>query len=752
MLSLYGSLKVPGVDHVVLYRDDENPHKFYMVPERPTIARDDEGNPLFTFILYARDVDRLAPDEREVQRAYLSLSTQVAVSAEDEAQIRAHLRRILNGERNRGYRFLRLPIFRVEPELAYPPVFTKGAVEFKTFSEDLVPFTAGSQAPSLIGSNLASFSQMLSQDGSELFRQSVEKGIVPSIIEYNLSFLARIPAISIHIYGNRRDFYEELKEHTIVTHTKKKNGQVVYKKTWPEIGSLKEFRDLFHSLTIEIDDGDFREADPSDNVTQELEQLAFRIIETNILPSFFETAFEPATEEQSNNKWLKEIEKELTGEIDIRINRSDVIEHNVNPNSQLGEVLTPDEIARQTLYVDLGNPFFSELDVTVNANVNFADDPVYALKVFLDYDHQDDVRGVRVKRAKEVLFRSADEVGRFRQIMAKDSSGAPKDSYNFWSEIIYKNTGESIRIPRSGSLTSRERQLVISYRRLGFVKVTLFLGLMPESVRSVRVDMRYPGSHLPSAEQSFELTREKPTATFFTYTGKEGEPGPYRYRITYNMANGQRMESPEEAAQSETLTITDPFEHTMSARFLAQANFQTVEKILVDARYRDPANDFFADHHAELMSNGEISVWNVPLRDPSLRQFEYDVIVINRDGSRDELKNRKRELGETIAVPSAASDVLEVTIVPALVDWAKYQLVLLYLEYSDPANGIHETKNYAFRAADANLDQTWKVLLRDPQKSEFRYRLRFLGFDRADNREVTWTSTSDPILVLEAPA
>ena len=60
MLSLYGSFKVPGVEHVTLYRDDENPHKFYMLPERPTIARDDEGDPLFTFILYARDVERLA--------------------------------------------------------------------------------------------------------------------------------------------------------------------------------------------------------------------------------------------------------------------------------------------------------------------------------------------------------------------------------------------------------------------------------------------------------------------------------------------------------------------------------------------------------------------------------------------------------------------------------------------------------------------------------------------------------------------
>jgi hypothetical protein len=88
------------------------------------VARDDEKDPLFTFILYARDVERLAPEEREVERAYLSLSTQVSVSPEDEEKIRKYLRQMLSGELNRRYRFLKNPIVKIEPELGYPPVFT----------------------------------------------------------------------------------------------------------------------------------------------------------------------------------------------------------------------------------------------------------------------------------------------------------------------------------------------------------------------------------------------------------------------------------------------------------------------------------------------------------------------------------------------------------------------------------------------------------------------------------------------------
>jgi len=138
-----------------------------------------------------------------------------------------------------------------------------------------------------VGTNLASFSQQFNQDGAEVFRQSVEQGVIPAIVNYSLVYLARIPAVSIHIHGNRRDFYEELKTHTIITHTKKKNGQVVYKKTWPEIGSLKEFRNTFHSLTVDIDSGDFRTDAPGADLTEQLETMAFSILESNILPSFF---------------------------------------------------------------------------------------------------------------------------------------------------------------------------------------------------------------------------------------------------------------------------------------------------------------------------------------------------------------------------------------------------------------------------------------------------------------------------------
>ena len=77
MLSLYDPIVVPGVERVVLYRDDERTNRFFMVTDKASLVRDESGAPLFTFVLYARDLDRLAENDRDVERGYLALSTQV---------------------------------------------------------------------------------------------------------------------------------------------------------------------------------------------------------------------------------------------------------------------------------------------------------------------------------------------------------------------------------------------------------------------------------------------------------------------------------------------------------------------------------------------------------------------------------------------------------------------------------------------------------------------------------------------------
>jgi hypothetical protein len=758
MLNLFGSEKVPGVEHAQLYRSDSEPHKWFVATDRVGIARDDGGDALVSFILYARDLDRLGPEDAEIERGWLGLTTQVAITPEEEQKILTHLRAKLAAERANGSAFLRvngIPVSAVppEPEISYPPEFIGGTATFSLLGPDLVPHSYGAGNPSMIGTNLASFAADLPQDGAELLRQTLQKGNIPAIVEYkNLTFLARIPAVEITITGDRHEFFNEVVTHYFSSHSQTTTVDYwgwfhyTYTQYWStSITTLDQFRSQFQSVTIEIDDRDFRSDPEATELRKSLEEMALGIFKDTVMPAMFDPMAAIPPEQRKN---FDSVHQQLHGKIEINIKRSAVVEKHINPNSVLRSVLKPQEIERATSYLDLGRPMFSELAVGVHANVDFENDPVYGLKVFIDYDQHDDVRNVRVKKAKEFLIQDADTIQRFRVIMAKGADGAPKDVYRLWSKLIYRETGDEIRVPpgEGTAIESRDREQVISYRRLGFRKVTISLGSMPESVRSVEVRMNQPGAAAPSSQQTFELTRDRPTAVFFTHTGRE-DPEPYEYRFVYVLADRQRMDLPKQTSQSETLSVGDPFELTTTTRFVAQGDFTVIDKLVVDATYTDQPNDLRVTHHAELTANGEGSDWVVGLRNPDVHQFEYLVVVLYKGGARQEQGAKKATLGETTFVGLGAVDSLEVTLVPNF-DAATYRMALVDMLYDD---GTGTRKQQSYRLEPDGPDAVFRVLLRDATKRTYRRRIRLVGVQPGANQDSGWHDGEDTFLLVQWP-
>jgi hypothetical protein len=749
MLSLYDQIVVPGVNHVVLYRDDERPHRFYMVTDQASIVREADNSPMFTFILYARNVDTLGETDREVERGYVAMSTQVAVSPADQEKIRTYLRGRLSDEVGRGFRFLGTLIASPEPELAYPPVWIDGSVELATVPTDMAPFSAGSKAPSLVGANVAVFAQNLTQDGAELMRQSLLHSRMPAIVNYTLRYAARIPSIKIHIHGDKSAFYEEIKRHYEYVSWKKTDvdywfySYQTYEEIRRTVDTIDSWDSTFHSLTVTVDDTNFTDPASGGDLKQKLIDMAFEVLKNSVLPSFFEDKWAPSEDEKKTG-----FTRNSSGTVDITFEQSAVIPKQINPSALLTQALTQDDITKNTVWVDLSELAFPELDVTVNANVNFAADPIYALKVFLAYDQADEIRNVRVKKSKELLFRSADTPGRWRMTMAKSADGAPKDTYGYWSELTYKETGQTIRIPATGMTATQERQLVISYRRLGFVKVDILLGSLPPTVESVDVTIRYPGSTASDATQAFNLSKDKPTAAYFTHTGSDGEPDPYRYTLAYNLKGGQRMDLPEASSTGATLTIRNPFDLSAVTHFVAQGDFTQTAKIVLDAHYEDAANDFRDDFHAELAASGAGADWTLPLRDPSKRRFTFNATVLQKDGSRIDLPLASDDVGKTIFLGTGGVAPLDIKIVNT-VDWTKYKVAVVSLKYDDDAHGLHQAKEFVLRDGNPATDPEWLVLVQDPTQNRFSYRIRLVGENAADSRQGDWVQSSDTVVIVE---
>ena len=69
MLNFLNHFSVPGVEHVMVYHDDQRDDLYYIVPELPSILRRENGTPSFNLISFARDFSLLANEASELPTA-----------------------------------------------------------------------------------------------------------------------------------------------------------------------------------------------------------------------------------------------------------------------------------------------------------------------------------------------------------------------------------------------------------------------------------------------------------------------------------------------------------------------------------------------------------------------------------------------------------------------------------------------------------------------------------------------------------
>ncbi|MGH3992576.1 MAG: hypothetical protein ACRDSN_08935, partial [Pseudonocardiaceae bacterium] len=303
MLSYFDSITVPGLEHITVFRDDEDSSQFYALPSTPRLAKDDAGHRLLDVVIYARNVDTLPPEDLEAQRGWLSASVELALSEEEHRKILDHLRQVMRNERSTF--FARLVGLALggdrEPQLSLPPQFVDGKV---TIDVPTVPAAAGgattplaTSKPSLISTNVATVSGNLSQDSSEAIRQLVLKGGLMGTVNYELTFLARIPSIKVEISGTRSAFLEES------INKYKTTGVTYHQHTWawwwgwywwtyrwaetyPKTNTTIEShqRDV-KSISLKIDTTDFRDDPAAVEANAAFEKMAIELFSEHVVPS-----------------------------------------------------------------------------------------------------------------------------------------------------------------------------------------------------------------------------------------------------------------------------------------------------------------------------------------------------------------------------------------------------------------------------------------------------------------------------------
>src|SRR6516162_9097285 len=108
MLTLTNSTNIEGY---TIFQDDGNPvsapgprapkvpFKYYVLPNKPDIARDENGNPIFSLIVYRHPENRISPDatNKDMGGGILTFTVELGVPAADLNRIKSKLRELTYG-------------------------------------------------------------------------------------------------------------------------------------------------------------------------------------------------------------------------------------------------------------------------------------------------------------------------------------------------------------------------------------------------------------------------------------------------------------------------------------------------------------------------------------------------------------------------------------------------------------------------------------------------------------------------------
>ena len=210
MLNLQDPAEIEGL---VLFRDDEDPRKFHLLPDSPVIPVDDRGEPDFLFLRYINDLQE-NPDAADIGAGFVQFRTALRLDPDRRARVLDKLRLRLAEEQAAGTKPFGQPIVSTEPLLA-APVWTDGTVTLSTFAVSdtgLVRKATDAAPVDLTGDLSAMLALQLDDDGAEVFWTAFEgrgEQHIPISVQFDLGYKARL-SNRMEIHAKRDVIHREI--------------------------------------------------------------------------------------------------------------------------------------------------------------------------------------------------------------------------------------------------------------------------------------------------------------------------------------------------------------------------------------------------------------------------------------------------------------------------------------------------------------------------------------------------------------
>jgi hypothetical protein len=223
------------------------------------------------------------------------------------------------------------------------------------------------------------------------------------------------------------------------------------------------------------------------------------------------------------------------------------------------------------------------------------------------------------------------------------------------------------------------------------------------------------------------------------------------------MADDRTFQGDPISGQSNQLYINSPFSATKTIGVRSVGDMdKDISAIYVDLKYDDSKNNYIVTQSFALSKSPSFFDWSFPVLSAGGGKVTYSGTIQYKDGTSENIPETEGK-GSTIVL-GAIQDVLEVQVVPHLVDFNMVKLVKVSLNYQDKkidtateqvVYDIDEKKDFIITAVSTNT-LSWTVKLKDKTKNSYTWQATFFMKDGSTKKTEPMT-TGETTILLEVP-
>jgi hypothetical protein len=680
--------------------------RFYVLPETPTIAKDERGKPIFSLIVYRRDEDRLDPaaTDKDVGGGILTFTVELTVPPQKFDRIKARLRSMVFGADASD------PAEDVD--LAYVP-FLDGKVSVAVAGEsgaetgtdrEFVKGMVGTGKISGVGANRKAVMVKLTQDGAALMSQIQQLNTLPINVSYELSFEHRLLGVTMRVWCDVSSSYHLIQE-TIHESDEYDDGYLGLSENHVSVDKITSVTEVMvrsktagvvvipHSSAIEPE------------TLLSLEKFGFDLLNKE-MEKALQAAPPPAELDRS---YIEKYFADFANHFNFSLDRRMVLVRNFTPSANISNVFREADWREMVAFVDLRTAFFTFLKVPIRVNADFSKLPLDSVTVTVVYQRQRFDGSGREEVVDSFNFTDGSTIQTF---LAYANSLADV-TYDWSATVHYKGSDESYTFKRT---RVKDEFLVVDVGALGMLQVDLGLGLVdldkfPKAKVSVRYESRALGRTL---QQDFLLSREAQNAPWTEVIHEEPTRG-YEYKVDWlRKDDGDILEGEWTHSTASRLRFDAPVPDQLVVKAICTGNFKDsgdqIATVAVSLLYHDPDNQYTQEGQLAFTDDKQVLDWKVDLRNRELREYQYKYSIVYKDGV---VKHFPEEggwyKGEPGFITVGEKYTLEVELFPNLLTYPDHaKLVQVDLTYEDPGQDIRETDSFVF-TKESNQPRTWRV-------------------------------------------